>query len=138
MQNTLISTAALLFTLIAVLGCGVSERVQKEIGGTNHSNSNVNANKTITDRAIESAAGEGKLGIPECDEAIDILAAQANNPDDNFVVKAAKTTALTKFREQVKKGLENKKANRADTAKFCGDFKASLDDSAREPDANQQ
>jgi hypothetical protein len=53
-------------------------------------------------------------------------------------VKAAKTTALTKFREQVKKGLENKKANRADTAKFCRDFKASLDDSAREPDANQQ
>ena len=126
MQNSLSIPVAVLF-LAVVLGCGISDRVHKEIEGTNTANVNANANKSITDRAIESAVGEGKVGIPECDEAIDILAARANNPDDNFVIKAGKTTVLTKFREQVKKSLENNKANRTDVAKYCRDFKSSLD-----------
>ena len=137
MRNTFTVLTALAI-LGTVLGCGITDRVKKEMGAANTTNSNANANKTITDRAVETAVGSEKIGIVECDEAIDILAAQANNPDDNFIVKAGKATGLSKFREQVKKGLENNKANRADVAKFCRDFKANLDKSASDAEANKE
>ena len=124
--------------LATVMGCGIVDRAQKEAGVSNVANAatNANANKTITDRAIETAVGEDKVGIPECDEVIDILAAQANSPDDNFIVKAGKATFLQQFRDQVRKGLANNNSNHADIAKFCRNFKANLDKSASESEAN--
>ena len=137
MRNT-ISLLTCFVLLIAVMGCGIVERAKKEMGTANAANTNVNSNKTLTDKAIDTAVGEEKVGIPECDEVIDILAVQANNPDDNFVTKALKATALTRFREQVRKSLENNKSNRTDIAKFCRDFKSNLDKSASEQPANRK
>jgi hypothetical protein len=137
MRNTIsLLTCALI--LAAVLGCGIAERAKKEMGAGNAANANANSNKTLTDKAIDTAVGEEKVGIPECDEVIDILAAQANNPDDNFVTKALKATALTRFREQVRKSLENNKSNRTDIAKFCRDFKSNLEKSPSESEANKK
>jgi hypothetical protein len=133
-----ISLALVSIVLSAVMGCGIYDRAQKEIGGANTANTNVNANKTLTDKAIDTAVGEEKVGIPECDEVIDILAAQANNPDDNFVIKATKATFLTQFRAQVRKMLSNNNSNRTDVAKFCRDFKSSLNKSDSESEANKK
>ena len=122
------------------MGCGIIDRAQKESGVSNVANAatNANANKTITDRAIETAVGEDKVGIPECDEVIDILAAQANSPDDNFIVKAGKATLLSQFKGQVRKMLANNNSSHTDVMKFCRDFHANLNKSASEAEANKK
>ena len=118
----------------AVLGCGIMDRAKEAATGSNSSNvaANVNANKTITDRAVDAAAGEQKIGIVECDEAIDILSAQAENPDDSFVTKAVKKTALTTFRDQLKKQIEQQNQNKTEIAKFCREFRDNLESSINE------
>ena len=132
MRNLLFGTAIVLPLL---LGCGLADRVQRAVSNepaTNSSRTNVNSNKTITDKAVDTAVGEKKIGIPECDEAIDVLEAQANNPDDNFVTKAVKKTALNTFREQLKKNLEDNKTDRKEVAEFCTEFKKNMEDSLKE------
>jgi len=111
-----------------IFGCGILDRARQAATESNSSKTaaNVNANKTLTDKAIDTAVGEEKIGIVECDEAVDVLSAQIDNPDDNFVTKAVKKTALNQFREQVKKQIEEQKHDRKDVAKFCKDFKDNL------------
>ena len=94
------------------------------------------ANKTLTDTAVDTAVGEKKIGIPECDEAMDVLEAQANNPDDNFVTKAVKKTMLNTFREQLKQSLEENKSNKTEVAKFCKEFKDNMAESLEEANTN--
>ena len=125
---------AVIFTSIVLLsiglGCGLVDRMQK----TATSSENANSNKTLTDKAVDTAVGEERIGVPECDEVMDYLAAEANNPDDNFVTKAVKTTLLNKFRAQIKKSLEEEKADKVELAKTCKDFKKNLDTYKAEED----
>ncbi len=123
-----------LFILVACLGCGALDRVKRAAAEPDANNKkidiNINTNKSLTDAAVDAAAGEKKIGIVECDEALEILVAQANDPDDNFVTKAVKKTALNTFRDHVKKKLDESKADRKEVAKFCKDFRDNLTDSA--------
>lgn len=124
--------------LPVILGCGIADRVSNAVTET-QSNSTVvitNSNKTLTDKAVDTAVGEKKIGIVECDEAMDLLVAQAENPDDNFVTKAVKKTALNTFREQLKQNLENNQTNKAEVAKFCKEFRDNLADSVKEANSN--
>lgn len=98
----------------------------------------VNSNKSLTDTAVDTAVGEKKIGIVECDEALEILTAQANDPDDNFVTKAVKKTALNTFRDHVRKSLEESKTDRKEVAKFCREFRDNLEDPAKEENTNTQ
>ena len=128
-------TTILIITLLLLavgLGCNLFDQAQKSASGTNNSNS-ANSNKTLTDRALDTALGQEKIGIAECDEVVDILAAQANDPDDNFVTKALKVTALNEFRQKVKAELKDKKGSQADVAKFCREFKSRLPTTEGEP-----
>jgi transcriptional regulator with AAA-type ATPase domain len=86
----------------------------------------------MTDKPVDTAVGEQNVGIPECDEALNILSAQANDPNDNFLVKAAKKTALNAFRDQLKKSLEQSNTNKVDVARYCKDFRDNLDKSLQE------
>ena len=124
--------------LAAGLGCGIADRVQKAVTDESNSNiaANVNANKSMTDKAVEAAVGETKIGIQECDDALDILTVQAENPDDNFVTKAIKKTALNSFRDQLKQSLEENKTDKKEVAKFCKKFKANLEDSLKDENSN--
>lgn len=119
------------------MGCGMADRVQKTVTGSENTNSNVK-NKTLTDSALETVAGEDKFGVSECDEVMDFLVAQANDPDDNFVTKAVKTTLLNKFRDRMKRSIEEQKANKVELAKTCKDFKRNLDTSKAEEESNKQ
>lgn len=121
-----------------VLGCGLADRVQKAVTEpeSNTSVSNANSNKTLTDKAVDTAIGDERIGIPECDEAMDLLVAQADNPDDNFVTKAVKKTALNTFRDQLKRNLEQNKADKKEVAKFCREFRDNLQDSTSGGEAN--
>ena len=136
MQNI---SSAIIITLIilAVMGYGMADRVQKTVTGSENTNSNVK-NKTLTDSALETVAGEDKIGVAECDEVMDFLVAQANDPEDNFVTKAVKTTLLNKFRNRMKISIEEQKANKVELAKTCKDFKRNLDTSKAEEESNKQ
>ena len=124
MKKNFIPAFATAMVLSTVLGCGLFDEAKKTVVGNDNSASN--SNKTLTDKAVDVAVGEKKVGIAECDEVIDILAAEANDPDDNLVTKAIKQTALNQFRDKVKESLEQNKANKADVSKFCRDFKSNL------------
>lgn len=125
---------------LAVLGCGLADRVQEAVTESNSNTAvaNMNSNKSLTDKAVDTAIGDQKIGIPECDEAMDLLVAQAENPDDNFVTKAVKKTALNTFREQLKRNLEENKTDKKEVAKFCKEFRDNLQDSAAEGNSNSK
>ena len=131
-----------LLTIILVVGfgCGIMDRARRAASEpeANSTAANANANKTLTDKAVDTAVGEKKIGIAECDEAMDILTAQAENPDDNFVTKAVKKTALNTFRDQLKKSLEDNKTDKKEVAKFCKEFKDNLEDSLAEDNSNSE
>ena len=120
--------------LFAGFGCGILDQAKRAAGGGEGANvaANVNSNKTLTDKAVDTALGEQKIGIVECDEALDILSEQANNPEDNFVTKAVKKTALNTFRDQLKKRLEARGADKTEVAKFCREFRDNLGESLNE------
>lgn len=135
MVNKVLLLAIVLFV---GFGCGMIDRAKRAAteGGSNSTTVDVNANKTLTDKAVDTAVGEKKIGIAECDEAMDILSAEANDPDDNFVTKAVKKTALNTFRDHVKKSLEESNTNKKEVAKFCREFRDNLEDSKNEEDTN--
>ncbi|MFN2501018.1 MAG: hypothetical protein ABR530_03285 [Pyrinomonadaceae bacterium] len=108
--------------LSVVLGCGVVDRIEKTVAGTE----NTNSNKTLTDKAVDTTVGEKKIGIPECDEVMDLITAEANNPEDNFVVKAGKSFFLNKIKESIVASIEEHKTDRVKLAKDCKDAKAEL------------
>ena len=115
-----------------LLGCGILDRARQAATepDSNTTKIEVNSNKSLTDTAVDTAVGEKRIGIVECDDALDILTAQANNPDDNFVTKAVKKTALNTFRDQLKRSLEENQTDKKEVAKFCKEFKDNLTEPA--------
>ena len=122
MKNNVVFVAALLLLVGAVLGC-------RFIGeGTGSSeNASANANKTMTDKAVDVAVGRESVGVPECDEVADMLETYSNNPDDNFVTKAVKGTVLNKIKDSFRRSLEDNRTDKAELANTCRDFKAQLE-----------
>ena len=110
--------------LTATLGCGLVSRLKDESAGSS------NSNKTIGDKAVDVAVGDTKIGIKECDEVVEILNEQINDPEESFVTKALKRTILNQFREQLKQSLENNKTDKQQVAEFCREFKKNLADPA--------
>lgn len=122
--------------LVFGLGCGISEKVQKAVGGSD--NTSANSNKTLTDKAVDVTVGEEKLGIPECDQLFEELTAQSKSSEDDYVTKAAKQFALNKIRESIKKSIQENKNNPQQMAKDCKEFKAQLDKFKSEEQSNKQ
>lgn len=106
--------------LAATLGCGIVDRVT---GGSDSGNSN----KSLSDRAVDTAVGESKIGVPECDEVIDLINAEMNNPDDNFITKAAKQTILNRIKDGIRENVEQNKTDKAEMAKTCKEFKTQFE-----------
>ena len=98
-------------------GCGLISRLQDETSGP------ANSNKTLGDKAVDVAVGDTKIGIKECDDVVDILNEQMNDPDENFITKAAKKTILNQFRDGLKRNLEEKNTDRKAVGEFCTEFK---------------
>ena len=138
MKNKII-TPVILATLLTIgLGCGISERVEKAIGGAGETNSNVAANKTLTDTAIDSAVGNEKIGVHECDDLLEDLAAIVQKPDDNYVAKATRQYVLSKIRVNIKKSVEQNKNDKTQMAKDCKEYRGQLDKFKNQEAANNQ
>jgi hypothetical protein len=127
MKNILTGVVSLGLLLVIGLGCSSLN----PLSGKGKSGSPTPSNKSLTDKGIDIAIGEETTGVPECDEVMDMIAAEANNPDDGYVVKAIKGTFLNRIKDSIKKAVEdnkNKNSNStADLAKACTDFKKQLE-----------
>jgi hypothetical protein len=119
--------------LLATLGCGIVERVQKEVTGSGGSS---NSNKSLSDRAVDTAVGESRIGVPECDEVMDLINAEMNNPDDDFVTKAIKATVLNRIKDGIRDSVERNKTDTAEIAKTCKEFKKQFDKYKTEQQSN--
>lgn len=128
MKNTLFASLAITILLLTVIGCS-------SINPFTDKASQTNSNKTLTDKAVDTAVGEQKIGIPECDEVIDAITSELNNPDDNFITKAGKAVVLNKIKESIKTSVEENKGDKAEIAKSCREFKTELDKFKSEQDA---
>ncbi|HVF46876.1 MAG TPA: hypothetical protein VNA17_04855 [Pyrinomonadaceae bacterium] len=117
-QNTVLFFALALLLAVG-LGCGFVDQATGP--------GNTNANKSLTDKAVDTAVGQEKIGIPECDEVMDLLTAEANNPDDNFVVKAAKGVVVNKIKETIRTSIEENQTDRAQIAKDCTQAKTEFE-----------
>lgn len=123
MKNKLVFVFVLTLLLIVVLGCSSLNPLAEK------GNSPSSSNKGVADRAIDTALGGETTGVPECDEVMDMIAAEANNPDDGYIVKATKALFLNKVKESIKTSIdENKNKNGGtDLAKTCADYKRQLE-----------
>ncbi|MEO6050330.1 MAG: hypothetical protein ABIP78_03240, partial [Pyrinomonadaceae bacterium] len=124
MKNQFVIVIVCTMLIAAVLGCSSINPFSEKGKKTSPSS----ANKSLTDKGVDTVVGEETTGVPECDEVMEMLAAEANNPDDNFVTKAIKATFLNKIKESIKKSIDENtnKNGTADLAKTCNNFKRQL------------
>lgn len=116
--------------IFLVAGCS---SIGKSLSGGSGSGANANRPAAISTRD----ASEETTGVPECDEVMNMLSAEANNPDDGYIAKAIKATFLNKIRENVKKSIEENKTDKVELAKNCRDFKAQLEKYKADQKANK-
>lgn len=107
---------------LAALGCSL---VNPFSGSKESSNSS--KEKTTTDNVVDSTIGEKRIGVPECDEVLDMIEAEMKNPDDDFVTKAVKATFLNRIKDGIRESVEKNKTDTTELAKTCKEFKVNLD-----------
>ena len=130
----------LIVILAATLGCGFMERVRESTDSG--SNTTRGSNKTVTDKAVDVTVGESRIGIPECDEVMDLVQAELDNSDDNFVTKAVKATVLNRIKDGIREGVEknrntNSTKDEEEMAKTCREFKKQFDKYKAEQQAKE-
>ena len=135
MDKNRFAVVALLALLLAVVGCG---RLNPLSSKESPSTSKPQAGSSPTIGAPEST-GETS-GVPECDQAIDIINRETNNPDDNFITRAAKTTILNRIKDGIKKAVDESKtkgnSNTEDLVKTCREFRDQLEKNLAEQKKN--
>jgi hypothetical protein len=115
------------YSLILIIGIVLSSGLSCSFIGNAGGTSSAPDNRSVTDKAVDAAVGVEKIGIQECDEVVDLLNAEINNPNDDFVTKAVKATVLNKIKDEFKKALEQNQSNRKEMAEICGEFKKNLE-----------
>ena len=134
MKNSFLICCVVAILLSIGLGCS---RIIPSVGSSKESNSQSKDNKTLTDRGVDIAVGDEKIGVPECDDVVDFFNREIDNPDDDFVTKAVKQTALNKFKEKFKEAVEENKTDKVELAKTCKEFKSNLDKFKSEQDSKK-
>ena len=129
------NTASLLLTLAVIvsvgLGCMVGHAEKKD-------DRTSESGKSLKDRGVDVVVGDQKIGIPECDEVVDFFNHEIDNPDDDFVTKAMKKTALNQVKERFREAVEENKADKKELAKVCKDFKQNLEQFKEESESNKK
>lgn len=136
MKNTCTSFLGLAIILTIGLGCGLVDKVQKEVTGSENANT-TNGNKTLPDKPADVTLAEEKIGVPECDELFDALTAQANSPDDNYITKTGKAYFFNTIREKIRRSVEENKGDKVQMAKECKEIKKELDKQQAADEANK-
>jgi hypothetical protein len=139
MKNTLSVTFALVVLTAVGLGCGAidpfsgskeSNKAESSSNAAAKSNTNTTEKTTeekVEDKVIENTAGRSTIGVPECDEVMDLIEAEANNPEDNILVRAGKATVLNRIKDGIRESIERNKQDTTELAKTCKEFKTQFD-----------
>lgn len=130
MKNRFAFLTSLAILTMLVLGCSSINPFSSEPAGSGNG-------KSTTDKVVDTAVGESKIGVPECDEVMDELTKEMNNPDDNFVTKAIKATVLNRIKDGIRENVEQNKSDKVEMAKTCKEFKAQLEKYKEEQKANE-
>ncbi|PYS89025.1 MAG: hypothetical protein DMF62_08350 [Acidobacteria bacterium] len=93
--------------------------------------------RSTTDKAVDKTIGHTTTGVPECDEVSDLIEAELNNSDDNFVVKAVKATALNRIKDGIRESVEKNKNDPVELAKTCKEFKLQFEKYKAEEEAKR-
>ncbi len=109
-----------------ILGCSLPNPFSGVESGRDESG-NSSGDKTLTDKAVDTTVGESKIGVPECDEAMDAVTRELNSEDDNVATKALKATWLNQIRDGIRESVEKNKTKPEDLAKICREFKKQFD-----------
>jgi hypothetical protein len=137
MKNNLsiLSVSAIFISL--VLGCGLSDKIQKAVEGdkTSKSGTSGNNDKSLTDKAIETVADGESTGVAECDEVISIIDKQLESKDDNWMSKAAKGYLFGQIKKSIKESLEKHKEDKTKLAEQCTDMKKQVEKALAEEKA---
>lgn len=123
MKNSFSLVIVLAIVLTAGLGCGFITGFQQPSAGSDGPDPS-NGNRTLADRVVDTAVGQKKIGVPECDEVLDAIEAELNNPADDFVTKAVKATILNRIKDGIRQSAEQNQSNKADLARTCREFRA--------------
>lgn len=118
------------FFLFTVLGCGSINPFSSEPTSSGNG-------KSTTDKVVDTAVGESKIGVPECDQVMDELTKEMNSPDDNFVTKAIKATVLNRIKDGIRESVEQNKSDKVEMVKTCKEFKVQLDKYKEEQKASE-
>ena len=121
MRNKYSFAVALLILAAVGLGCSSINPF------SGSKDSNTTKDKSLTDKGVDVTVGRSKIGVPECDEVIDLVEAEMNNPDDNFVTKAVKATVLNRIKDGIRESVEKNKQDTVELAKTCKEFKAQFE-----------
>lgn len=133
MKNKFTFAVAVVAFSFAALGCG---SLNPFSGSNSGSSSSSNSNKTLTDKAVDTAVGNSKIGVPECDEVMELIDAELNDPDDGVVAKAIKATVLNRIKDGIRENVEQNKTDKAEMAKTCKEFKIQFEKYKAEEKAN--
>ncbi len=118
MKNKFHLVVSVILVTVAGLGCGFIQSGSEPAP---------NSNKSLTDKAVDKTVGKSNIGIPECDQLIDAIDSELNNPDDNFVTKAAKATVLNQIKDSIRQSIEENKNDKTEVAKACKEFKVQFE-----------
>lgn len=114
--------------MVFVIGCscgGLDQFVSQDKPSGQSPNS---SNKTVTDQVTDVATTGEKIGIQECDDLMDYFRSKIESDNTDFVTKAVLKTLEARFREGIKQNLDENKADKVETAKWCKEFKKQLDE----------
>lgn len=136
MKNKLTFLFVIAAMTATVLGCGGLNPFGDGSSSSSPSNSS-SSNKTLTDKGVDTVVGESKIGVPECDAVMDVINAEMNNPDDNFVTKAVKQTILNRIKDQIREAVEKDNNSKEEMAKTCKEMKVQLQKSLEEQKAKE-
>lgn len=145
MKNALTFALATTVLFLSVLGCSwwnplasKPETNSRPASNQTTKEANTTKDKPLDEQAIDTVVGDEKIGVPECDELIESLVAQSENPDEGYMAKAARQFALNKIRESIKKSIEENKGDKTQMAKDCRDFKDQVDKFKTQEESNKQ
>ena len=91
--------------------------------------------RSTTDRAVDRTVGRSTTGVAECDEVSDLIEAELSNSEDNFIVKAAKATALNRIKDNIRESVEKNQNDKVELAKTCREFKVQFEKYKAEEEA---
>ncbi|MBX3283134.1 MAG: hypothetical protein KF756_11725 [Acidobacteria bacterium] len=143
MKQNIFAVAALLALFFVILGCGSLNPLSSKRSSDGKESPTTSKPGSGSQPKADAPPSTGETsGIPECDEAIDIINRETNNPDDNFITRATKATILNRVKDGIKKAVEESKSkgnsNTEDLVKTCREFRDQLEKSLAEQKNNEK